>query len=520
MDYQSRYPVRSNSDLQSQSKKHLLGSSFDENKQNHSFRKICSTEQSLSVDSLPKRDGFWQSLTKSARNLLGNHLNSTSSILKSWSNMNTPLSVTVVSPDLYKSLQGSKDQQMISSSKNFSATFAWIKEINQTRDYLLSHDLIDTEIMSNNMEKDTVLTDAERQWYEYKCMYINCNELKTKDQDCIDSIKKNEIEELTLDFAQWNKDFETLTNFSKSMKVDELVTLGKAESPMFQAKQQQEFPDISGNMANTLFTTRNKLINCTCDLHRRPTSPDSTVFMNRASHSKPMRLKKLHSVSLGRGRGRGKSQLRRSGVSQKRHRKEQERYTVEENIKNDIDTWEEVECDEGTDEDQLDNIDECDFVKDTTPSYDLSQEMCAPIKFEQVETESSSSEDEGSKDEDNECDDGNSFRSRLNSCNSEDSYSIIFDEDAPYHSSESDSSGSESESESEVDSSSKKVRFNLVPTIHRMITWKFAYKAARKNEDYANSQQFRCRIARTARVLDPILKQELRNRIYHERFEE
>ena len=50
-----------------------------------------------------------------------------------------------------------------------------------------------------------------------------------------------------------------------------------------------------------------------------------------------------HNVSSGRGRGRAKSQLRRSGISQKLHRKEQSCYDKTEDTKSDIDSWEELE---------------------------------------------------------------------------------------------------------------------------------------------------------------------------------
>lgn len=118
-------------------------------------------------------------------------------------------------------------------------------------------------------------------------------------------------------------------------------------------------PTIVGTMLTQAY---NKVVNGVTDLLQLGNTSESmppSLFMKRACSPKP-RSKRVHVVSNGRGRGRAKSQLRRSGVSQTRHRKERSRYDCSEDIKSDIDNWEELEYCQSTDDDGGQDV--CDFA--------------------------------------------------------------------------------------------------------------------------------------------------------------
>lgn len=65
------------------------------------------------------------------------------------------------------------------------------------------------------------------------------------------------------------------------------------------------------------------------------------------------------------------------------------------------------------------------------------------------------------------------------------------------------------------------VKFDLVPTVHTMLHWDFAYRAARKGpwEEMARDRErFKGRIHSMSIVLNPILAPVHRSRIWQERF--
>ncbi|XP_071581095.1 uncharacterized protein Ppp1r15 [Temnothorax nylanderi] len=67
----------------------------------------------------------------------------------------------------------------------------------------------------------------------------------------------------------------------------------------------------------------------------------------------------------------------------------------------------------------------------------------------------------------------------------------------------------------------KKVSFDPTPVVHVMVTWNYAYRAARRGpwEEIArDTERFRGRINSIAIVLDPILKSTHRSQVWQERF--
>ncbi|XP_044002727.1 protein PFC0760c-like [Aphidius gifuensis] len=66
-----------------------------------------------------------------------------------------------------------------------------------------------------------------------------------------------------------------------------------------------------------------------------------------------------------------------------------------------------------------------------------------------------------------------------------------------------------------------KVKFNLQPTVHTMIKWNFAYRAARRGpwlQMACDRDRFKERIQRLGRVLDQVLNTQHRDCIWHKRF--
>ncbi|XP_017836140.1 uncharacterized protein LOC108595422 isoform X2 [Drosophila busckii] len=67
----------------------------------------------------------------------------------------------------------------------------------------------------------------------------------------------------------------------------------------------------------------------------------------------------------------------------------------------------------------------------------------------------------------------------------------------------------------------KKVRFNLKPEVHKMHTWDFAYRAARKGmwqEVARDRERFKQRINRLEPILNIICSANHREKVYKERF--
>jgi hypothetical protein len=143
---------------------------------------MYSTKQSLNNDSIPKKETLWQSLFRSATNLLGEQLTrGTSSFIKNWSSMNNSLSVTVVSPDFYKSVQNEKEHELANSAGGFFVSRMWSKESQRIAE-TLPNVLYDNESMSDSAKKNNSdSSDSDKRWREYKCMFVDFNKSQEKD---------------------------------------------------------------------------------------------------------------------------------------------------------------------------------------------------------------------------------------------------------------------------------------------------------------------------------------------------
>ncbi|XP_014205552.1 uncharacterized protein LOC106637322 [Copidosoma floridanum] len=394
-----------------------------ENIKNSSLGSDYPTKQSLSADSMieqPEKKGLWQSMFRSATNLLGEHLSrGTGSFIRNWTSMNSsPLSVTVVSPDLYKTLHttGVQESMNVDAGTLFTTT-AWCNSGSSTdntdsRDETLASVLYNNDSLNGSCKVKLVNccsvsdpSDVDKRWKEYKNMYVDCNALQqeheeknkpeTVDTDEMSDVHLESIESIII---RDEKDVDKSANFGSTLHLnnDESVTLEEIESDLpvgtHETMQQQTTINSSPNssVVGTMITNAyNKVVNSVTDLlQTRSCSPEpepTALFSKRAGgYPKP---KKVHAISSGRGRGRGRSQLRRSGVSQKRHRKERSRYDRTDDIKFDIENWEQME--NYTEADDVDEASEdvCDFAGGVNSIHKhlltISFEDIMPMKIEQ-----------------------------------------------------------------------------------------------------------------------------------------
>ncbi|OAD54670.1 Protein phosphatase 1 regulatory subunit 15A [Eufriesea mexicana] len=324
-------------------------------------------------------------------------------------------------------------------------------------------------------------------------------------------------------------------------------------------------------MSNMFTKMLQKVFSGVTDRLCRADFVESDLAMKRSFS--PNQRRRLNAVAKSRGRGRAKSQLRRSGVSQTRHRKERIKHDIAVDIESDFRNWQELQMYHtmesfqsqdcfSLDEDVVDAVQH--IMKETVDplTYTL-----ADIKPKIQKPKTRKNVDQGiSKfstkmrsipeciEQTNIFEDDflenrynlqmNTFRPRLiseSSIDSEDSYCIVFETgseitctsdlddneeiDVDQTSEESDIVRASEDEETCKDEGSispvQKVKFNLNPMIHIMVKWDYAYRAARKGpwEEMARDRErFRSRINCIERVLNPILTVQHRNHIWQERF--
>ncbi|XP_015586653.1 uncharacterized protein LOC107263686 [Cephus cinctus] len=310
------------------------------------------------------------------------------------------------------------------------------------------------------------------------------------------------------------------------------------------------------SISNLLTNMWQKVVNGVTDrFYLRTESPDSEIPSKRP-YSPKLRGKPSF-VASGRGRGRARSQLRRSGVSQTRHRQERIRQNLTADIRDDLDAFEEEYDTLTNDELSISpNVEEDftiipnaedTFVTEPHPYTmhfalaDLKPRKRKQRKCKIVDPESTKfsarvryvaeySIDVAIYDQtqnEKECEhESNAFRPRLmseSSVDSEDSYCIVFetDQDSEYDTEYEFEESSEEEDDDEDETSIQKVRFDLKPKVHTMIKWDYAYRSARRGpwEQMARDRErFKGRINCIARVLEPILTVQHRNHVWQERF--
>ncbi|XP_076277794.1 protein phosphatase 1 regulatory subunit 15 [Lasioglossum baleicum] len=282
------------------------------------------------------------------------------------------------------------------------------------------------------------------------------------------------------------------------------------------------------------------------------TDSTETETVMKRSHSSPKQRRKYNTITKGRGRGRAKSQLRRSGVSQTRHRKERTKHDLAADIQNDLKNWQEEDCCsldvdvvDGLDTSGIDNCPEAFTFADVEPTLQkpkshktcsqgmskLSMRMrCIPECINNFNENFADSKYNSLR---------KSFRPRLaseSSIDSEDSSCIVFETESEVTFRSDDEYTDESDTDETSDddedkngtcnlnervSPVPKVKFNLNPTVHVMVKWDYAYRAARRGpweQMGRDRDRFKSRINCIGHVLNPILSTQHRLHIWQERF--
>lgn len=137
-------------------------------------------------------------------------------------------------------------------------------------------------------------------------------------------------------------------------------------------------PIQQGIVSNLFIKVLQKAFNSITDRFYRTESVESDLIIKRSFS--PKQRKKLNTVAKGRGRGRAKSQLRRSGVSQTRHRKERIKHDIAIDIKNDFKSWQELEVSHTTKNKELEDCFSLDEDTIDTVQY-IVKETVKPVTY-------------------------------------------------------------------------------------------------------------------------------------------
>lgn len=565
-----------------------------------------------------KRENIFQSVFGTLINTLGEYLLKAS--VSFTSNMNNSLSVTVVpnenviSEDFFKSLTENRESLAIENLHShtvqnkeslldsiYNATVSSIKSpiVNgNTNRYITSKGNVDVDASDSPFKLEQKLITCDEKLnrrisfdtYTSKSSGLRMNDyaLTMRDSyvmgnnqniDCM-STKKTYIREKETEDILTKDEIMYVVNMFRDREAP------RNECSDFSAKINSELLHSSLKTMRTLNTLEEiapqeevvshqtvlshlftnmwpKIVGSVSDCVCVQTKLPKIEMPEKRPHSPKLRSK-LNMVARGCGRGRAKSQLRRSGVSQSRHRREQIRRKLIADIQEDLDTWETFEgcytlqCDdlsnisnfESSLENQLDEddvpVEQCHSMGTSMADVTLrkqkqnTNEVIEP-KLNELPTRvnyvpevsvdidvflQDEYEDEDECEYEYESENATSQSRSLSesSADSEDSYCIVFDNgtESDYESDYEETSDEEEEDHHANDSvTPQKVKFNLKPTIHTMVHWNYAYRAARKGpwERMARDRErFKRRICCIEQVLDPILTTEHRNRIWQERF--
>ncbi|KAK0167525.1 hypothetical protein PV327_004912 [Microctonus hyperodae] len=255
----------------------------------------------------------------------------------------------------------------------------------------------------------------------------------------------------------------------------------------------------------------------------------------------PKRTKNSNVTARTCSIGRGKVQLRKSGISQLKNRKNKSKHDIYSNIQGDIDVWENEEgnfseissedCVDFTSTSTIDNnfnhdktIDGFQIINSDYPSLICTSSQLNQSKSLKIIENKNLESPLQSPKHDISINFG-SPHSSDSSFDSEDSFSIVFQDKSESecntdYDSESPCTESESDESEESDDFNHKVRFTFKPTIHKMIKWDFAYRAARKGpweQAARDRERFNNRINFVGKILDPILLASHRQQIYKNR---
>ncbi|XP_008556845.1 protein PFC0760c [Microplitis demolitor] len=291
------------------------------------------------------------------------------------------------------------------------------------------------------------------------------------------------------------------------------------------------------------------------------------ILKVKSSSKKRRRANNNNGAAQSRGKNRRRVPLRRFAAGQLKHKKERNKHFIYSGIQDDLNTWEEEindasdelrsiisssddECTDDQKKCSLNNENSCviiekltfgdppikniinkPIIKDaidqtTSESFNHSNECLPPVKCDyqehllsecSVESEDSDVvfEDEDKDESESEIETESESESE---CSDDSEYDDDNDDDDDNEYSDDEFIQFEAEESSPI---CPKVRFNLQPTVHTIIKWNFAYRAARKGpwEQMARDRdRFQTRINSTGRIIEPVLATQHRDCIWKDRF--
>lgn len=320
----------------------------------------------------PKKGNLFQTAFSSLTNLLVDQLVKVpASLINNFSNVNNTLSVTIVpnegiiSQEFFKTLTSKKDNfndnVYIQSKQNKEPPIDFVDAIRLKNKVHIPKD--EFLRITNHDSKFPVLDDFDL-CLDTEPMFLYEKPFDNKEIITNQTLEKEESESNKSTFK------DKVISKDEIISEDKLISPDDMQIPNSSLKESTE--EKSPSTTNLFSNMWKKVVNGVTD-HFRPISPVSEGCIKIYQTTKTRR--KPNCVSSGRGRGRGKSQLRRNGVSQTRHRKERCKHGICSDIQDDFDTWEEFEAYTiplsclGESED-LENM-----VEVKGPSYSLSFEL-------------------------------------------------------------------------------------------------------------------------------------------------
>lgn len=323
-------------------------------------------KSSLSIDSAtssllaPKKENFLSSMFGAVTSIVVQRFAKLPNSFMS--NINSTLSVTVVpnegiiSQEFFKNLTQSCDQSPLENNKD-------IQEPIRVTEILPNNKFCETKSHLSHIFADDLITNPSPCKVPFNSKNDTFDRKEPKDTSC-----GNDKTELNIE-CTWSgvredndKIYSNNTLTMKSFRT-RLAEENDSECPVIPSTDVRPEVNASCSSRSTVPKVVDNLVTMETPEETGPTSwsrvwqkvlngmtdrssprtvsPESEVPTKKANLAKPRR--KTCPAARGRGKGRGKSQLRRSGVSQSRHRKERTKQNIYSNIQDDIEAWEDSE---------------------------------------------------------------------------------------------------------------------------------------------------------------------------------
>ena len=290
-----------------------------------------------------QRKNFIQSAWN--RYINGNFLRIPSTFL---SKMHNPLSVTLVNDDLIRPEPEFMEKTCIQEETSIDIKYSIDKFIYETmqsvttvdpfiknRPNILSDRLFDD---INKMQLDNKDITVEDLTYSMMDSSITCKDESTMESHSVSNVRETEnLNNISDNSCPTEIDLQKCTDTDKDtldMKDKKFASNDvdvNEDAKSFLIVSHLDVPELVKPVKRTPISARlsvmcrNAWNSLTTRFYCKTNSVDSEISVKRSSYlSKRHRRRKANAIAMGRGRGRARCQLRRSGVSQTRHRKERD----------------------------------------------------------------------------------------------------------------------------------------------------------------------------------------------------